>query len=76
MGRVFGPPGMPQSVVEVPSTKLHDAMQQPDLRKRLTDMGFDMPKMAEPKLVDFMDKEVAKWSEIKDNWNHTAITIT
>jgi tripartite-type tricarboxylate transporter receptor subunit TctC len=61
---VFGPPGLPAPIVTLLGSKLHDAMQQQELRKRLVDMGFDLPDIAQPKLVEYMQKEVAKWDGI------------
>jgi tripartite-type tricarboxylate transporter receptor subunit TctC len=61
---VFGPPGLPKPIVELLSTKLHAALQQPEFRKRLTDMGFDLPEIAQPQLVDSLGQEVTKWDEI------------
>ena len=61
---VFGPADMPQAVVSVLSAKLQDALQQPGLRKRLTEMGFDLPDVSQAKLIAFMDDEVTKWGQI------------
>jgi tripartite-type tricarboxylate transporter receptor subunit TctC len=61
---VFGPPGMPQHVVSVLSAKLKDALQQPELRKRLTELGFDLPDVPQAQLADFMENEVVKWAQI------------
>jgi tripartite-type tricarboxylate transporter receptor subunit TctC len=61
---VFGPSGMPQALVSLLSAKLTDALQQPELRKRLTEMGFDLPDIPQARLVEFMDSEVTKWGQI------------
>lgn len=61
---VFGPPGLPKPVVEVLSAKLRAALQIPALRKRLRELGFDMPDIGQPQLANYMGKEVAKWGQI------------
>jgi tripartite-type tricarboxylate transporter receptor subunit TctC len=61
---VFGPANMPRPVVQLLSTQIQQAMQAPALRKRVTDLGFDLPSISQPDLVDYMGKEVVKWSDI------------
>jgi tripartite-type tricarboxylate transporter receptor subunit TctC len=61
---VFGPPRMPKQVVDVLDAKLHAALQDMGLRKRLSEMGFDMSQIAQLELDTFMGKEVNKWGKI------------
>jgi tripartite-type tricarboxylate transporter receptor subunit TctC len=61
---VFGPPGMPKQAVDVLDAKLHTALQDAGLRKRLSEMGFDMSQIAQLELNTFMSKEVNKWRQI------------
>jgi tripartite-type tricarboxylate transporter receptor subunit TctC len=61
---VFGPAGLPQDVVSLLGTKLRDAMRQPQLRDRLSEMGFDLPEVPQSQLVEFMGNEVTKWGQI------------
>jgi tripartite-type tricarboxylate transporter receptor subunit TctC len=61
---VFGPRGLPKPVADTLSAKLHAALLDPALRKRLTEMGFDMPEISQSALMDFMGKEVTKWRQI------------
>jgi tripartite-type tricarboxylate transporter receptor subunit TctC len=61
---LFGPPNLPLPVVQTLSSQVQQAMQQPELRKRMTDMGFDFPNISQPDLVDYMGKEVVKWGDI------------
>lgn len=61
---LFGPPNMPQPVVQALSAQVRQAMQQPALRQRMTELGFDFPNISQPDLVGYMGKEVVKWGEI------------
>jgi tripartite-type tricarboxylate transporter receptor subunit TctC len=61
---VFGPAKLPGPLVQQLGTQIQQAMQQPELRKRLAEMGFDIPTISQPALVDYMDKEVLKWRDI------------
>jgi tripartite-type tricarboxylate transporter receptor subunit TctC len=61
---LFGPPGMPKQAVDVLDAKLHTALQDAGLRKRLSEMGFDMSQIAQLELNTFMSKEVNKWRQI------------
>ena len=61
---VFGPANLPKPIVQQLSTQIQQAMQQPEMRKRLAEMGFDIPTIIQPGLVDYMAKEVVKWRDI------------
>jgi tripartite-type tricarboxylate transporter receptor subunit TctC len=61
---LFGPPDLPKVVVETLSAHVQQAMQQAALRQRLAELGFDLPSISQPNLVDYMGKEVAKWGDI------------
>ncbi len=61
---LFGPANMPQPIVQALSARVQQAMQQPELRRRMTELGFDFPNISQPELVDYMGKEVAKWGII------------
>lgn len=61
---VFGPANLPKPVAQALSTQIQKAMQAPELRKRVTEMGFDLPNVSQPDLVDYMGKEVDKWTNI------------
>jgi tripartite-type tricarboxylate transporter receptor subunit TctC len=61
---VFGPANLPAPLVQRLSSQIQQATQQPELRRRLTEMGFDVPTISRSDLVDYMAKEVVKWRDI------------
>lgn len=61
---LFAPPHLPGPVAQQLSLHVQQVMQQPELRKRLLEMGFDFPQISQPDLVHYMGQEVVKWSTI------------
>lgn len=61
---IFGPPNLSQAVAQTLSAALNDALHQPDLQKRLAEMGFDPHKMSQAEMADYMQSEVTKWGDI------------
>lgn len=59
---LLGPAGMPRDVV----TRLHStfakALQAPELKKRITEMGVDVVAGTPEELAKLMPLEIAKWS--------------
>jgi tripartite-type tricarboxylate transporter receptor subunit TctC len=60
----FGPRGMPEPVVEKLNAEINAALAQPDVRKKLGDLGFVAQPESQKAFTDSLTAEVASWGNI------------
>jgi tripartite-type tricarboxylate transporter receptor subunit TctC len=61
---IFGPPNLPQPVVQTLSAAVSAALHESNFHKRLTEMGFDIQEMTQAEAIQYMRNETRKWGEI------------
>ncbi len=61
---LFGPPNLPQSVVQILNTATNKALNEPDVRERLQKLGFEVLPTSQPKFVKFIHGEMDKWGAV------------
>src|SRR5262245_3601348 len=64
---LFAPKGTPQSVCDTLSDAVHKALDDPSVRKRLLDLGADIPAKAargQQPLAALVKSEIARWTPI------------
>jgi tripartite-type tricarboxylate transporter receptor subunit TctC len=61
---LVAPAGTPDAIVKKANADLIKAMSDPDIRKRLADLGRDERPMAPPQLLSFIQSEQKKWAPI------------
>jgi tripartite-type tricarboxylate transporter receptor subunit TctC len=61
---LLAPIGTPDAVVRKVNADLIKAMRDPEVRKRLVDLGRDDRVMSPPELLKFIQDEQAKWAPI------------
>lgn len=60
---VFGPPGMPHSIVARLEKDIGSALASPDVRKKLTDLGFDPVAGGGADLAKIIDRDLPVWRD-------------
>ncbi len=61
---LYGPPGLPASIVEKLDATMRQVMQEPDLLARLATLGT-VPFLAGPKeFADYQKAEIARWTKV------------
>ncbi len=61
---LVAPAGTPETIVKKANADLIKAMSDPDIRKRLADLGRDERPMAPAQLLSFIQGEQKKWAPI------------
>ncbi|MPZ37100.1 MAG: tripartite tricarboxylate transporter substrate binding protein [Rhizobiales bacterium] len=61
---VAAPARTPSDIVNAISGVLASAMKRPDMIQRLTDLGFEPVGSTPQQMVDFMNEEIARWSQV------------
>ena len=61
---LFGPKGTPKEVVARLSSELSRILGEPEMKKRLSDLGAEAIPMAPEALARFVSTEKAKWAKI------------
>jgi tripartite-type tricarboxylate transporter receptor subunit TctC len=61
---IFGPPGLPTSIVQNLNSEINAALAQPDVMKKLADLGFVAQPQSEEAFRHSLSSEIAKWGEI------------
>jgi tripartite-type tricarboxylate transporter receptor subunit TctC len=61
---VWAPAGVPPSVIERMSNEIQQTLQEPELRKRLGDMGIDPQGSSPALLADLTTRESAQWGRL------------
>ncbi len=56
-----GPAGLPKDISDRIIKALYDTMAQPDMIKRMEDMGIAMRRMSQAEFTTFVSKQVAEW---------------
>lgn len=60
----FAPAKTPSAVVRTLNAEVNQALRQPDVRERLTALGFDIQTRSQPEFAEFLKSEVAKWVQV------------
>jgi tripartite-type tricarboxylate transporter receptor subunit TctC len=66
------PTGTPKEVVDRLSREMRKIVQMPDVRKRFSDLGFDVVGDTPDQFAAFLQKENAKWKQIAEV-SHTVL---
>ena len=61
---MFAPPGTPMAVVEKLNAEINAALAEPDVRKRLADLGFIAQQGSQKAFSDSLTSEVEEWRNI------------
>jgi tripartite-type tricarboxylate transporter receptor subunit TctC len=62
-----GPAGLPPPVLERLNRDLHAALEKPDVRKRLADLGGAAAPIAPEVMQAQVEREIARWSALVDS---------
>jgi tripartite-type tricarboxylate transporter receptor subunit TctC len=60
----FAPARLPEPVAQTLNAEINQALRQPDVRERLTNIGLDPQTMTQPEFAEYIKKEVAKWAQV------------
>lgn len=60
----FAPEKSPAGVVRLLNTEINNALRQPDVKTRLTTLGFDIQTRAQPDFAAYVKSEVDKWMKV------------
>jgi tripartite-type tricarboxylate transporter receptor subunit TctC len=60
----FAPAKLPDALAQSLNAEINNALRQPDVRERLTNIGLDPQTMTQPEFLDYMKTEVAKWAQV------------
>lgn len=60
----FAPPGTPQAILQRLNAEINAALRQPDVRERLTGIGFDPQSSTPAEFSRYVREEVAKWARV------------
>jgi tripartite-type tricarboxylate transporter receptor subunit TctC len=69
---VAAPAGTPKEVVDRLAAEMRKIVQMPDVRKRFTDLGFDVVGDTPDEFASFLRSENAKWKQIAET-SHTLL---
>jgi tripartite-type tricarboxylate transporter receptor subunit TctC len=61
---MFGPANMPAPIVESLNAEINAALAQPDVRKKLAELGFVAQPQSQKAFSDSLTREVATWGDI------------
>ena len=62
---LYAPHGTPQDIVQRLNAEVVRALQQPEVRKKMTEqLGMEVVGSSSVELVAFMDKEIPRWAEL------------
>jgi tripartite-type tricarboxylate transporter receptor subunit TctC len=60
----FAPARTPAAVVRSLNDGVNDALRQPDVKERLTALGFDIQTSSQPDFAAYVSTEVEKWAKV------------
>ena len=60
----FAPAKVPAAVVQTLNAEIGNALRQPDVRERLTALGFDIQTRSQPDFAEYVKSEVEKWVRV------------
>jgi len=66
---ILGPAKMPPNVVETLNREINRALQQPDVRERLTALGIEIAGGSPEALAATIQRDVQKWSKLVKDRN-------
>lgn len=66
---ILGPAKMPRPVVETLNREINRALQQPEVRQRLTSLGTEIAGGTPEQLAQIVQREVAKWHKVVKDSN-------
>jgi len=69
---VAGPKGMPKDVKDKLHTGLVEALNDPEIKKKLTDQGFEIVANTPEQFAQFLTQELARWKNVIQTGKITA----
>jgi tripartite-type tricarboxylate transporter receptor subunit TctC len=60
----FAPARVPEAIVQTLNAEINHALNQPDVRERLTTIGLDPQTLSQAEFADYMKQEVVKWAQV------------
>jgi tripartite-type tricarboxylate transporter receptor subunit TctC len=60
----FAPAKAPPAIVQTLNAEIGNALRQPDVRERLTALGFDIQTRSQPDFAAYVKSEVEKWVQV------------
>ena len=60
----FAPAKAPPAIVQTLNAEISNALRQPDVRERLTALGFDIQTRSQPDFAAYVKSEVEKWVQV------------
>lgn len=66
---LFAPIGTPQPVVELLNTELREVLTEPEIRKKLSDLGVESFDVSRAEFAQFVKEEVQKWAHVVQEAN-------
>ena len=69
---VVAPKGVPKDVLAKLQSAIVAALNAPDNRQRLSDIGFDVVANSQEQFTEFLKAELARWKQVVDTGNVTA----
>jgi tripartite-type tricarboxylate transporter receptor subunit TctC len=67
----FAPAKTSAAIVQKLNAEINDATRQPDVRERLTAIGFEPHATSSAEFADYVKKEVAKWARVVNETGFT-----
>jgi tripartite-type tricarboxylate transporter receptor subunit TctC len=60
----FAPAMLPDAIAQTLNAEINHALQQTDVRERLTNVALDPQTMSQPEFAAYVRQEVAKWAQV------------
>jgi tripartite-type tricarboxylate transporter receptor subunit TctC len=60
----FAPAKLPDDIAKTLNAEINHALEQPDVRERLTTVALDPQTMSQTEFATYVRKEVAKWAQV------------
>jgi tripartite-type tricarboxylate transporter receptor subunit TctC len=60
----FAPAKAPPAIVQTLNAEIGNALRQPDVRERLTALGFDIQTRSQPDFAAYVKSEIEKWVRV------------
>ena len=60
----FAPAKLPDAIAQTLNAEINHALEQTDVRERLTNVALDPQTMSQPEFAAYVRKEVAKWAQV------------
>jgi tripartite-type tricarboxylate transporter receptor subunit TctC len=61
---LWGIKGTPKDILDKMSAEVQIALASPEIKERWATLGASVPKMTRPELVNYINQEIVRWSEV------------